>query len=97
MQTLYSDLAKYFDLIAAASAVDTQKEVEFLQTVFSKHTVHSVLDIACGTGRHSIALAERGYDVTGVDYSEELLKVARGKAPYVRPTGRCKHKARQAI
>ena len=36
-----------------------------------------VLDIACGPGRHSVALAKRGYLVTGVDRSEYLLKKAR--------------------
>lgn len=80
MQTLYKDLATYFDVIAAASSVDTRKEVAFLENIFSEHSTHSVLDIACGTGRHSIALAEDRYDVTGVDYSSELLKVARSKA-----------------
>jgi SAM-dependent methyltransferase len=80
MQTLYSQLAKYFDVIAEASSVDTTKEVTFLETIFAKYNVHSVLDIACGTGRHSTALAEKGYEVTGVDYSDELLKIARGKS-----------------
>jgi ubiquinone/menaquinone biosynthesis C-methylase UbiE len=79
MQTLYNELAEYFDAIAAASAIDTQKEIAFLASVFSEHDVHSVLDIACGTGRHSVALAAAGYDVTGIDYSDKLLKIARGK------------------
>src|SRR5580698_8158547 len=80
MQILYGQLAKYFDVIAVASSVDTQKEVTFLENIFSKHNVRSVLDVACGTGRHSIALAKSGYDVTGIDYADELLKVARSKA-----------------
>jgi ubiquinone/menaquinone biosynthesis C-methylase UbiE len=83
MQTLYAELGKYFDLIAESdSSVDTKKEVAFLKTVFKKYgnNVHSVLDVACGTGRHSVALAENGYAVTGIDYAEELLKVAKHKA-----------------
>ena len=35
-----------------------------------------VLDLCCGMGRHSMALAEFGYDVTGVDLSEVLLNEA---------------------
>lgn len=39
-----------------------------------------VLDLACGPGRHTLALAERGLKVTGVDRSEFLLSKARGRA-----------------
>jgi len=36
-----------------------------------------VLDVPCGQGRHAHLLAESGYDVDGLDYSKELLDVAR--------------------
>lgn len=36
-----------------------------------------VLDLCCGMGRHSLSLAEKGYDVTGMDLSEVLLNEAR--------------------
>lgn len=39
-----------------------------------------VLDLCCGMGRHSLALAEAGYEVTGVDLSEPLLCEARSQA-----------------
>lgn len=39
-----------------------------------------VLDLCCGMGRHSLALAEAGYEVTGVDLSETLLREARAQA-----------------
>jgi ubiquinone/menaquinone biosynthesis C-methylase UbiE len=38
-----------------------------------------VLDLCCGMGRHSLALAEAGYEVTGVDLSEPLLREARSQ------------------
>lgn len=37
----------------------------------------SVLDLCCGMGRHSLALADAGYKVTGVDLSDVLLREAR--------------------
>ncbi|REK75887.1 class I SAM-dependent methyltransferase [Paenibacillus paeoniae] len=37
----------------------------------------SVLDIGCGMGRHSLALSEAGFNVTGVDLSDTLLEEAR--------------------
>src|SRR3954447_5216257 len=39
-----------------------------------------VLDMACGTGRHSLELARRGHDVVGVDISPDLLAVAEADA-----------------
>jgi SAM-dependent methyltransferase len=43
-----------------------------------------VLDLGCGIGRHSLELARRGYDVTGVDVCEEFLADARGGAAGLR-------------
>jgi SAM-dependent methyltransferase len=39
-----------------------------------------ILDAPCGYGRHSLALAEAGYRVTGVDRSEVLLQEARKRS-----------------
>ena len=39
-----------------------------------------VLELACGTGRIAIPLAEHGIEVTGIDYSEPMLSLARSKA-----------------
>jgi 2-polyprenyl-3-methyl-5-hydroxy-6-metoxy-1,4-benzoquinol methylase len=39
-----------------------------------------IIDIGCGTGRHSIELSKRGYSITGIDLSESLLEKAREKA-----------------
>jgi len=38
-----------------------------------------VLDVATGTGNQALAFARQGYEVTGVDLSDEMLRVARGK------------------
>jgi glycine/sarcosine N-methyltransferase len=39
-----------------------------------------IVDFACGTGNVTVGLSLEGYDVTGVDYSPDMLKVARAKA-----------------
>lgn len=43
-----------------------------------------VLDVATGTGDLAVALAARGADVVGMDFSEEMLELARSKAPALR-------------
>ena len=39
----------------------------------------TILDCPCGQGRHAHLLAEAGYDVTGIDYSTHLLKIAKAR------------------
>ncbi len=39
----------------------------------------SVLDIACGTGNYTVVFAKQGYKATGIDISDEMLRIAREK------------------
>jgi SAM-dependent methyltransferase len=52
-------------------------EVDFIEHEIQHNKTLKILDIGCGTGRHSIELAKRGYDVTGIDLSESMLAKAR--------------------
>jgi len=54
----------------------TDKEIDFLDRLFKKHKVSSVLDIPCGFGRHSIPLAKLGYVVHGIDLYKNQLEMA---------------------
>ena len=54
----------------------TQLEVDFLVSALALDDADRVLDIACGVGRHSIELARRGYDATGIDFSKSALAMA---------------------
>lgn len=58
----------------------TLGEVDFIEKEINFNKSLSILDIGCGTGRHSIELAKRGYSVTGVDLSDAQLKKARSNA-----------------
>ena len=70
---------KYYDRIYWWK--DYNEEVDFLVKAFERCGIRGrrVLEVACGTGSHSKILAERGYEVTGVDISDDMLRIARSK------------------
>ncbi len=78
-RALYSRLAEYYDRIYWWK--DYRQEVDFLLETFRKYGVsgRKILEVACGTGNHTWILAKKGYEVTGVDLSEDVLRVARRK------------------
>ncbi|MFP4497089.1 MAG: class I SAM-dependent methyltransferase [Vulcanimicrobiota bacterium] len=58
----------------------TAKEVDFLEEACSLKQGASVIDVGCGRGRHCVELAGRGYKVTGIDISEQMINKARQDA-----------------
>lgn len=58
----------------------TSGECDFIEKELNYNKSLKIIDIGCGTGRHSIELAKRGYTVTGIDLSESQLERAREKA-----------------
>jgi len=56
------------------------RELPFLDSVLAQHGARRVLDVACGTGHHAIALALRGYQAVGADVSEGMVIRARENA-----------------
>ncbi|MGD1875198.1 MAG: class I SAM-dependent methyltransferase [Mastigocoleus sp.] len=55
-------------------------ECDFIEKEIEYNKEAKILDIGCGTGRHSIELAKRGYKVVGIDLSESMLERAKQKA-----------------
>ena len=55
-------------------------ECDFIEQEAGFNKSIRILDIGCGTGRHSIELTKRGYHVTGIDLSDSQLARAREKA-----------------
>ena len=56
---------------------NTLEEAEFIIEELMLPAGSHILDIGCGTGRHCIELARRGYKMTGVDISSGMLNEAR--------------------
>jgi SAM-dependent methyltransferase len=61
------------------TAVRDRAEAARLVEVLELPNDSRVLDVPCGQGRHAHLLAEAGFDVTGLDYSADLLRVARAR------------------
>jgi SAM-dependent methyltransferase len=73
--------AAYYDLIYADKPyAEEARFVAGAVTGDSAGGPRKLLDLACGTGRHAFEFAAMGHTVTGVDYSDELLDVARQNA-----------------
>lgn len=53
---------------------------QFIETIFHKHKVKSVLDLTCGTGSQVFWLTKCGYEVIGTDINSKMLKIAQDKA-----------------
>jgi SAM-dependent methyltransferase len=59
-----------------------QSECDLIEACLSKYSngsAHTILDLGCGTGNHTIPMAKRGYRMTGVDLSDDMLSFAREK------------------
>jgi SAM-dependent methyltransferase len=89
MNRPFAAYAGYYDLMYGAKPYD--RECDYLEAVFRRFMParpESLLDIGCGTGGHAVRLAARGFQVTGVDRSEEMIRVAEAKAASTSPRPR---------
>lgn len=57
----------------------TDDEVAFLLSVFKLPKGSNILDLPCGTGRHSLELAAQGYNMTAIDISDEFINSLKKK------------------
>ncbi|MEW6172018.1 MAG: methyltransferase domain-containing protein [Bacillota bacterium] len=66
---------------AIYSDKDYEAECDLIERIFRDNSgsIISILDLGCGTGNHLIPLAQRGYELTGIDRSESMLAHARSK------------------
>jgi len=58
----------------------TTGESDFIEKELKSDKSLKIIDVGCGTGRHTIELSKRGYSVTGIDLSDSQLARAREKA-----------------
>ncbi len=77
-EELFDNYARKYDNESFTKG--TIGECDFLEEEAGFNKECRILDVGCGTGRHAIELARRGYSVTGIDLSESQLARAREKA-----------------
>jgi glycine/sarcosine N-methyltransferase len=76
-QDLYGGIAERYDLFHGEFGQHNPKEVEFYRQLFAQQGVQTVLDCACGTGRHLHLFHSLGQEVVGSDISASMLAQAR--------------------
>ncbi len=74
----WSGLAPYYDRIFPPG----RAQLDFIGTVLARslRPVRRVLDVGCATGGYALALADMGFQVTGVDLDPEMVRLARTNA-----------------
>lgn len=80
----YNSIAGVYDKLNAE--IDYKKWADFIETCFKKYMITKpdiVLDLACGTGSMTYELANRGYDMIGIDGSAEMLDEAYNRGTVV--------------
>lgn len=77
---MYAGLAKIYDYLVAG--VDFEAWIDYLEEILQRFNYRpaTVADLACGTGNTLLPLARRGYKVTGIDISPQMVAVAAQKA-----------------
>lgn len=77
---VFQDYACYYN--AFYQDKDYRKEAEQADSLLKKYgtNICRLINYGCGTGRHDICLTQMGYNCTGIDMSEDMIKIARKNA-----------------
>lgn len=77
--SVFNKYSQYYDLLYKDK--DYQAEVDYIHELIQRNNpgAETVLDLGCGTGLHAFLLSKKGYKVVGVDFSEEMIRLANEK------------------
>lgn len=76
---MYADFSRIYDKL---QEIDYNSFIAYYEEMFKKFNLSPkrILDLGCGSGNITIPLAERGYNMTGLDLSADMLALAREKS-----------------
>ncbi len=73
--------AQYYNILYKEK--DYKKEIDYVNNLIKRYASNnkkSLLDIGCGTGRHTMGFTDKGWEAAGIDKSAEMIKIARTTA-----------------
>ena len=73
----FNEYAKFYDFVYKNK--NSLKEISFVTKKLKLNKNSSLLDLGCGTFRHSIYLINKVKNITGIDLSKKMLRIARNK------------------
>jgi ubiquinone/menaquinone biosynthesis C-methylase UbiE len=76
---VFNDMGKYWQEIADKGP--TQQQIQFIKNSLSPDNTAWILDLGCGTARHTIPLTKDKYPIVGIDSSSNLLTIAKQQHP----------------
>lgn len=76
---VFADYAAYYDLIYGDK--DYKAETNYIINLVKRYnpSAKTILEAGCGTGKHAVLFAEKGYSVYGIDLSPHMIDIARNK------------------
>ncbi len=83
--SVFGNYARYYDLLYRDK--DYVGEAQFIHRLIQTHApdAQNILELGCGTGNHAVLLAKEGYQIHGVDFSQEMLQKADSRLCQLSP------------
>ncbi|MBP5972728.1 class I SAM-dependent methyltransferase [Brasilonema sp. CT11] len=83
--SIFNNYARYYDILYRDK--DYVGETKFIQQLIQTHAPNAqkILELGCGTGNHAVLLAKEGYQIHGVDLSQEMLQKADSRLSQLHP------------
>lgn len=77
---MYEKFAQVYDSLM--EDVNYELWVDYIEEIFNRFYIKpiKIIDLACGTGNITIPLSKRGYHITGIDLSADMLTIAEHKS-----------------
>ena len=77
---IYADFASVYDILMEDIPYD--QWADYIEKILKRHGIEKglLLELGCGTGTMTRKMADKGYDMIGIDISEDMLSVARERS-----------------